>query len=94
MAAAASGTACADALVRWIRDKKLEAPASLFLEMHRPLMPLAHPAAVLCGTFIAPFFGPDYYEKIEALRDPATLDTLLDKLAGRTGVHPRADVPA
>ncbi len=92
--AATSGYACADTLVRWIRDKKLEAPATLFLEMHRPLMPLAHPAAVLCGTFIAPLFGPDYYEKIEALRDPAVLDTLLDKLAGRTGASPCTDVPA
>lgn len=92
--AASGGSAWADTLVRWIRDKKLEAPATLFLEMHRPLMPLAHPAAILCGTVVAPFFGPDYYEQIEALRDPAVLDTLLDKLAGRTGESSRADTPA
>lgn len=84
----------ADTFVRWIREKKLEAPVSLFLEMHRPLMPLAHPAAVLCGTFIAPFCGPDYYDKIEALRNPAVLDDLLDRLAGRTSKLPRTDAAA
>jgi len=84
----------ADTLVRWIREKKLEAPASFFLEMHRPLMPLAYPAAVMFGTFIAPFVGPDYYEKIEALRTPAVLDDLLDRLAGRSSQPPRADVRA
>ena len=78
-----SGIAFAETLIKWIRKKKLETPATFFLEMHRPLMPLAYPAAVLCGTFVAPFFGPDYYEKIEALRDPATLDQMLDRLAGR-----------
>ena len=74
-----------DPLVKWIKAKRLQTPATLFLEMHRPLMPLAWPAAVMCGTFLAPFFGPDYYDKIEALRDPATLDKLLDRLAARNG---------
>jgi hypothetical protein len=74
-----------DPLVKWIKAKRLETPATLFLEMHRPLMPLAWPAAVMCGTFLAPFFGPDYYEKIEALRDPAALDRLLARLAARDG---------
>jgi len=74
-----------DPLVKWIKAKRLETPATLFLEMHRPLMPLAWPAAVMCGTFLAPFFGPDYYEKIEALRDPAALDRLLERLAARDG---------
>ena len=83
-----------DPLVKWIKAKRLETPATLFLEMHRPLMPLAWPAAVMCGTFLAPFFGPDYYEKIEALRDPAALDRLLERLAARdaeggNGIRPK-----
>lgn len=77
--------AFADTLINWIKKKKLEAPAALFLEMHRPLMPLAHPAAIMFGTFVAPFFGPDYYDKIEALRDPAILDKVLDRLTDRKG---------
>ena len=83
-----------DLLVKWIKAKRLETPATLFLEMHRPLMPLAWPAAVMCGTFLAPFFGPDYYDKIEALRDPAALDRLLERLAARdaeggNGIRPK-----
>ena len=76
-----------DPLVRWIRGKRLQAPAAFVLEMHRPLMPLAWPAAVMAGTFVAPFFGPDYYEKIEQLRDPAALDCMLERLSGTTVAH-------
>ena len=69
-----------DPLIQWIRARGLQAPAVFVLEMHRPLMPLAFPAAVMAGTVVAPFFGPDFYEKIEALRDPAALDWLLKRL--------------
>jgi hypothetical protein len=72
-----------DPLVGWIRARGLETPATFVLEMHRPLMPMAYPAAVMAGTFVAPFCGgPEYYEKIEALRDPAALDWMLNRLAG------------
>jgi len=94
LADAAEALSIVDPLVKWIKAKRLETPATLFLEMHRPLMPLAWPAAVMCGTFIAPFFGPDYYDKIEALRDPAALDRLLERLAahdgeGGSGIQPK-----
>jgi len=72
-----------DPLVGWIRAKGLQAPAAFVLEMHRPLMPMAFPAAVMAGTLVAPFFGPGYYKKIEALRDPAALDCVLERLSGR-----------
>ena len=94
LAEVAESLSIVDPLVKWIKAKRLETPATLFLEMHRPLMPLAWPAAVMCGTFLAPFFGPDYYEKIEALRDPAALDRLLERLAARdpeggNGIQPK-----
>lgn len=79
-----------DRLCEWVLRKKLETPVAFFLEIHRPLMPLAWPAAVLCGTFIAPFFGPDYYERIEALRDPAVLDRVLGRLSKRVESEPAA----
>lgn len=85
LAEVAEALSIVDPLVKWIKAKRLETPATLFLEMHRPLMPLAWPAAVMCGTFLAPFFGPDYYDKIEALRDPGALDRLLERLAARDG---------
>lgn len=70
----------AETLLRWVRRKGLRAPATLLLEMHRPLMPLAWWAAMLAGGVVAPLFGPNYYEKIEALRDPKLLDRLLARL--------------
>jgi hypothetical protein len=72
-----------ETLARWVKKKHLETPATFILEMHRPLMPLAYPAAMLIGPFVAPFFGPEYYEKVEALRDPAVFDRLLERIASR-----------
>jgi len=69
-----------EALLRWIERKRLQAPAAMVLEMHRPLMPLAWPTAMLFGGALAPLFGPDYYEKVEALRDPALVDRILERL--------------
>ena len=69
-----------ETLLRWVQRMGLEAPAALLLELHRPLMPLAWSAAMLVGGVAAPLFGPDYYEKIEALRDPALLDRMLERL--------------
>jgi hypothetical protein len=67
-------------LIGWIVRKELQAPAAFVLEMHRPLMPLAWPAATLLSGFVAPLVGPDYLEKIEVLRDPAFLDRVLKRL--------------
>jgi hypothetical protein len=69
-----------DALLRWIERKRLQGPASVLLEMHRPLMPLAWPMAVLFSGVLAPFLGRDYLRKLEALRNPALLDRVLDRL--------------
>ncbi len=67
-------------VVRWVERKELQAPAVAVLEMHRPLMPVAWTLAMLVGPALAPFVGPDYYEKIKALRDPQALDRLLKRL--------------
>ena len=69
-----------EGVLRWIERKRLQAPAVMLLEMHRPLMPLAWTMATLAGSAVAPFVGPDYYKRIEALRDPAVLDRLLKRL--------------
>jgi len=83
-----------ETMVRWLKNKKLETPATLFLEMHRPLMPLAYPAALMVGPFIAPFFGPEYYDRVKALSDPKTLDRLLNKISTREPTGPqRVDTP-
>ncbi len=89
-----SSVRAVDSLIRWIKKKKLETPATLFLEMHRPLMPLAHPVAILVGPFIAPFFGPEYYDRIKSLSDPKTLDRLLARISDRELTDPqKVDIP-
>jgi len=70
----------AESLLRWVERKRLQAPVALLLAMHRPLMPLAWSLAVLFGAILAPFFGADYYKKIEALREPTALDRVLQRL--------------
>ena len=70
----------AEKILRWVERKGLQAPAAMVLEMHRPLAPLAWSAAMLLGGVVAPLFGPDYYEKIEALRDPSLFDGILERL--------------
>jgi len=67
-------------LVQWVERKDLQGPAALVVEMHRPLLPLAWPAAMLMSGVVAPLFGPDYYKQIEALRDPAIVDRILRRL--------------
>ncbi len=69
-----------EAMLRWVKRKGLVLPATVLLEMHRPLMPLAWSAAMIFGAFLAPLFGPDYYRRIEALRDPGALDRILSRL--------------
>jgi hypothetical protein len=76
----AAGRSPIDAVLGWVERKGLQAPAAMLVEMHRPLLPLAWSAAVLLGGVLAPFIGPDYYQKIDALRDPAALDRLLERL--------------
>ncbi len=69
-----------EGLLGWIERKRLQAPAALILAMHRPLAPLMWWGGMLFGGLLAPLFGPDYYEKIEALRDTAALDRVLERL--------------
>ncbi len=69
-----------EGLLCWIERKRLQAPAALIFEMHRPLLPVAWWAAMLFGGVLAPLLGPDYYEKIEGLRDTAALDRVLARL--------------
>jgi hypothetical protein len=78
--AAGEAAGLVESLLRWVARKRLHVPAAMLLEMHRPLMPLAWSAAMLAGGLLAPLFGPDYYERIEALRDPACLDRILRRL--------------
>ena len=84
-----------EGVLAWVERKQLQVPATILLEMHRPLMPIAWTAAMLFGGLVAPLFGPSYYEKIEALRDTAALDRILKRLerSARTSQDPQSDPP-
>jgi len=83
-----------ETILKWVIRKRLQVPAVMLLEMHRPLMPLTWTAAMLASGLVAPLVGPDYYKKIEALRNPAVLDRMLARLeaSAKDGVDPGPDV--
>ena len=56
-----------DRVVEWVRERRLELPVSLFLEMHLPLTTVVHTSALLLQPVLAPFFGIDRVEKLNAL---------------------------
>ena len=46
-------------LATLVRSRKLEAPAIVFLEMHKPISRLAGNALIVFAPFVAPFVGID-----------------------------------
>jgi len=53
-------TALLHKAARAIVERRLETPAILFLEMHKPLAFLGGQAAVAFAPFLVPFFGFDF----------------------------------
>jgi hypothetical protein len=61
-----------DKAAKEIEKRKLNTPAILFLEMHKPLGYVASQAAIALSPFIVPFFGFDFlndYSRLFAKRD-------------------------
>jgi uncharacterized membrane protein len=73
---------------RWIQRmaeevarRRLEVPAVLLLEMHRPLTFLASQALVVSTPFLGALVGPDNVLKLSKLmEDRANLDRLLERI--------------
>lgn len=64
-----------------IRKRKLEMPAVLMLEMHKPLTFLASQATIVFSPFLVPFVGYDNvndYSRLLAKRD--NIERLLEEL--------------
>jgi hypothetical protein len=60
------------AVTREVKKRKLETPAILFLEMHKPIAGLASHAAVAVSPFVMPFLGfknVDEYSQFIASRE-------------------------
>jgi acyl-CoA reductase-like NAD-dependent aldehyde dehydrogenase len=64
-----------------IRKRRLETPAILALEMHKPLSGIASHAAIALAPFAAPFLGFDAVRDISRLlRDRANVERLVQRL--------------
>jgi hypothetical protein len=60
-------SALLDKAVRAILERRLETPAILFLEMHKPLAYLGGQAALAFAPFLVPFFGFDFVNNYSRL---------------------------
>lgn len=64
-----------------IKRRKLEAPAIVMLEMHRPLANVGANAAVVFSPFIVPFLGFDFMNDYSRLLSkPENVEQLLHRL--------------
>ena len=67
----------ADQVVR----RRLEMPAALFLEMHRPLRFFAGQGLLFMSPVLGAFFGVEQIYKFSRLvEDPATVDRLMQRI--------------
>jgi len=68
-------------LARAIVSRRLEAPATLFLELNRPLGFIYSQAAFFAQPFLSFFLSPaDVQAAAEVLDDPKAMDSLLDTI--------------
>ncbi len=64
-----------------IRKRKLETPAILFFEMHKPLAFIGASASLVFAPFAVPFLGYDFVNNYSRLlADRANVERLIRKL--------------
>ena len=69
-------------LANIIIKRKLEAPAVLFLESHRPLSFIGSQAGIAFSPFLVPFLGYDNVKDYARLmQDRTNIDRLIDLIA-------------
>ena len=74
-------TAEREALVRWICARRLEVPAILFLELHKPLATLLHSLSLVSMPVLAPILGPKHWRTLLALLESqAEIEALISAL--------------
>ena len=70
-----------DRVAREVVRRRLEVPAVLALEMHRPLTFLGSQALVVFTPMLAPAFGLENLQKLsKLLEDRENLDRLIDRI--------------
>lgn len=72
----------ADEVVQWIRRRRLELPARIFLEMHLPLLTVVHTAAIFFQPLLSPVFGAERVERLATvLSDRKEVERILEQLS-------------
>lgn len=70
-----------DKAAEQIRKRRMEAPAILALEMHKPLSGVASHAMVAFAPFAIPFFGYDnIHDMSRLLKDRQNVERLIQRL--------------
>ena len=70
-----------DRAAREVARRRLEVPAVLWLELHRPLTFAMSQALVLFTPLLGPAFGLDNMQKLsKLLEDRSNLDRLIDRI--------------
>jgi hypothetical protein len=70
-----------DRMAREVTRRRLEAPAILALEMHRPLMFLGSQALAVFTPMLAPAFGLENLQKLyRILEDRQNLDRFIERI--------------
>ena len=74
-------SAAIEDIARHVVRRRLEAPAILFLEIHRPVSFIASQALVVASPFLAPILGVDRLARYGSiLQDRANLDALIQRI--------------
>lgn len=77
-------------LARAIVSRRLEAPATLFLELNRPLGFIYSQAAFFARPFLSFFLSPtDVQAAAEVLDDPKAMEALLERISALGSAEPR-----
>src|ERR1041385_6276081 len=74
-----------DRIAEQVVRRRLEMPAALFLEMHRPLRFFASQGLLLASPLLGAFFGMEEIYKFSRLvDDPATVDRLMERIEAQS----------
>lgn len=70
-----------DELARKIVDKRMETPAIMFLEVHKPVTFLASQSMLVASPFLVPLFGADGVQKYSRLFSSAdNVELLIERI--------------
>jgi hypothetical protein len=70
-----------DLVARKVVERRLETPATFFLEMNRPLSFIAGQSLLVAMPFLAPILGLQFVEGLSRLlQDRANIDRLIERI--------------